>query len=1670
VKFVPYAQELEPGPESGNEPDPVMFADLDGNGTPDYVTALYDRPTGGDGYSIDGPWTYRLNTGQAGPSRFGGSQPTNMQVPANGEGGLMVDSDGDGRVDLIGPGPDGSSVGWGLDSAGVVGPRTWADGVAVEANGRRGGVAGDINGDGLSDIVMATSVEKADSPLPDGRLRGALSSGNGGGFAPFSESAADYKEPRVCCPATPVPNPGPEPRPRPAVDVAYDRGVRYADFNGDGNTDVLVFRGNASTGLDDINNGLQVLTWQVDRFVRERVRQTAGDWGPQGVNTRLLDFNGDGMLDILHVEGDHLQVLVRREGPPDRLTAVGDADKRGRVEFTYASLNNTAVHTRCTSAYPVMCLDRGGLVVSSHRVTTKFDGTSDSVQVGWETFNHTYTSARADLWGRGWLGFATHTVTRAATGQSTVTEFDNATRDTTAGAPVLYPFAMLPKKVTTTVTTGSGPTAREHKTTVTNVATLHRNFARHTVTLDKSTELVQERPVDGAWTTVRNRVTDTLYDGYGNADLVTVTTTGGRKTITDPTFRNDAARWLIGLPTRMLTTGCTAVNVCLTRETTADYDAVTGNPTVSTVEPTKPEFKLTTTTTFGTFGQIETVTRTPNTGRARTETFLYENADKLAPTAVLNAAGHKTVLETHSGLGVVLKSTDPNGFVTATTYDRFGRPREVKRSDRSFTKTTYASVGGWQRVTTDLSGGSSSSILTDQLGREQERTVKGFDGRNASTFTDYDSLGRVAKVSMPMFPGGTAIYTTTRYDELSRVTTVTAPDSVQVKTTYVNRETHVFDGRNVERYTVATPDGDVASSYEDDPDDPTAGVFLRTRFEYGPFGETTKIVALDGTRDSTQQVMEYDLWGRRTKLTDPSSGVTSSTYNHFGELVTETDAENRTTTLDLDDLGRVKTSVSPDGTLTNTWDTATNGIGKLAKATSPDGTVTDYTYTGLSQQDKVTWTVGGTAYEFDYDYDTIGRPSGLKYPKVPGTAQRLSIVNVYNSNGYLSQVTDAAAAGPSPSPSPTAPVYWTAQARNAAGQLTQEQYGNGVVTKHNYKAETGLLENTKADGPGTVGVLSDLTYVYDNNRNITDRNDKVNQRNQKYHYDNLNRLDNWQWAPTQATGSVAYTYDDIGNLKKEVVARTGDTTTYTYGQNGHPHALATRNGVSYQYNKAGEQVSGAGRSITYNTNGLPTTMTWGQGQTTTYRYDAAGARVRKADGSGTTITIGGLFELRDPAGTGSTDIHNLYNIVVEGRTIAQVTKTQNTATGPVVGTDKVLYLNADAQGSTVLLTNSAGREIDNEEGWLKDLYYDPWGRRVDAAYQPLGQQRRGGPRQGFTSHYHDDENGLVNMKGRIYDPETRRFLTPDPIIANPLSSQQQNRYPYVQNNPATLTDPTGNTATSNSRGSNRLGNPLGSLFWAQQLHYSYNPEYLKRNLTTSSLNTLKEFVNNSKQNTGRSDAATTDTGILYGSNGADEVQGSTAKKKDVPKATSVGRVISKAAAVAGVIHEGEAATEERRPNRVDVFGFGSLSAGNPGPVRVEAEVIGLVGWDSDDGGYTGAIAAAGVAAGGEANYIETLAGLETINGEPPQGIHLAGGSLGIELPFLGGIGLSAGRYATQDGDVGIYIGAQGGVLGQHTSVGIGGTVEINNLDFIFEISPSLKRFVAEHAGSAGERR
>jgi RHS repeat-associated protein len=1318
---------------------PAYLVDLDGNGLPDFVEAAFGDPE-------ENPWSYRLNTGATGQQRFAPPVETNIQRNV-AFGNYVLDTDGDGRAELVNrriAGPGAAS--WGLNPLGGPengSPNLW--GTLVHAN------LGDVNGDGLSDLLLPHPLDATDP----GELRVQLNSGNGFGSRLAAPSPPGYVAPEFF--------PGQQ-----------DPGVRVVDFNSDGRDDVLIFRSDG-----DPEEGAHLYLWTGGGFVRADLDQRIGQYhGPAHGwdNTHVLDIDGDGALDLVNAgTGGRLTVFRRLGGVPDLLTGIGDVSYRDRVEVDYTTLADRDVHIPGSCGYPLSCPTSGGIVVAEHRVAS--DIAPDLVAT-WDTYTHTYRAARHDLHGRGWLGFAEHTVTRVATGATTAITFDNVTRDPVTRA---YPFANWPERVTYTVIDLPGPQGREFQRTVVNDYDIRHVGGGYTVELAETATTERDRPAGASgWQLLRANTTTTSYDEFGNVDLVESTTANGRADTTALEYRNDQNRWLIGLPLREEVTSCAGAGSCTTRETTHDYDD-RGNHILTVVEPDDPALRLTTETSYALSGAVTSVTTTDAADQSRTELFEYDD-DQLYPTGTVNPLGHRTETDTHSGLGVPVRTVDPNGVETTMRYDRFGRLRETYHAGGSFERTMHFALGSRQLATTTQSGGGVTTVVVDQLGRQREQWVRSFDGSTAVTFVDYDPLDRgVRRVSRPALPGEPVQYTTTSYDNQGRVISVTAPDGTQVRHEYRDRETHTSDANGVHRHTVASVDGDIESSVEDG---------LETRYEYGPFGQLSRVVAEDGTI----QELEYDRLGRRNRLADPSAGASTWTYTGFGEMATETNGAGETTEHFYDALGRTRRTSSPDGDTVYTWDSAPNGIGKLTNVRSPDGVGINFRYHPDGQLQRQWWRIEEISYEFRYDYDELGRLSTLTYPAIPDLdpTDRLAIRHEYNGNGYLLGITDGTTGDP----------YWTAVQRDGAGQLTEERAGNQVVTSHAYQPSTGLPETITTTGPGGVGELSRISYEYDPNRNVTRRHDLVNRRDERFGYDPLNRLVDWHTEvpePGYLAVAASYAYDQVGNLTAETFQRDGEPeqqVVYGYGEDGAPpHGLSSRNGQRYGYDAAGRQTSGPQRTVAYNSRGLPTALTWStqhqEPRNTTFAYDADGTRALKRDGDQTVVYAGdGLFARYTPAGTGATEIHNLHSIMVEGRVVAQVNRAQAVAGGPVILV-RQRYLHADAQGSTVAVTNSAGQQVGGPGSHLGELYYDPFGRRIDAAYQPRGHQRHSSPREGYTGHEHDDEYGLINMIGRIYDPEARRFLTPDPLATDPLSSQSHNRYTYVRNNPATLTDPTG---------------------------------------------------------------------------------------------------------------------------------------------------------------------------------------------------------------------------------------------------------------------------------------
>src|SRR5688572_5364250 len=85
--------------------------------------------------------------------------------------------------------------------------------------------------------------------------------------------------------------------------------------------------------------------------------------------------------------------------------------------------------------------------------------------------------------------------------------------------------------------------------------------------------------------------------------------------------------------------------------------------------------------------------------------------------------------------------------------------------------------------------------------------------------------------------------------------------------------------------------------------------------------------------------------------------------------------------------------------------------------------------------------------------------------------------------------------------------------------------------------------------------------------------------------------------------------------------------------------------------------------------------------------------------------------------------------------------------------------------------------------------YEPFGRPWGTSGSLASSER-----YTFLGERNDTVTGQTYLRARQYDPSTGRFTSLDPVLGALGMPQTLNRYPYVVNNPARYTDPTGEIA------------------------------------------------------------------------------------------------------------------------------------------------------------------------------------------------------------------------------------------------------------------------------------
>ena len=806
-----------------------------------------------------------------------------------------------------------------------------------------------------------------------------------------------------------------------------------------------------------------------------------------------------------------------------------------------------------------------------------------------------------------------------------------------------------------------------------------------------------------------------------------------------------------------------------TRSSGFGYDATSGLLTQEVIEPGTSALRLQTDYVYDGFGNKTTATVNGVDIVTRSAQTTYDAQGRFA-TSASNALGQSESWQYDPRFGVPTSHTGPNGLTTTWSYDGFGRKVLEVRADGTRSQFIYSFCSGFNGGTASCPAGAirfnqvnsfaadgttqnapTIIVYFDSLEREVARDTQGFDGSSIRGSKQFDSQGRVLKVSRPYFAsGGTPQWTTYSYDTLGRVVTATMPDTTTVQNAYHGLSNTETNALNQTRTVTKNSQGDVVSV--------TDALGQTMLFAHDAFGKLVQ------TTDAQTNAVTatYDTRGRKIASSDPDLGSWTYTYNTLGELTSQIDAKIQSTTFSYDKLSRPLQRVEPDMTSTWVYDTAPNGIGKLTSASITAGPMSGYqrtmSYDALGRPVQVATAVDGTTYTMAGGYDGNGRLNQVTYPS--GFVANYG----YNSIGYANQLSDAGAQ-----------TLWTANAMDAEQHLTQQTSGNGIATSRSFSPTNGRLLSIAS---GASNSVQSSSYTYDLLGNPLSRTDDTQSLSESFTYDPLNRL-----LTATVSGSVApakaYSYNSIGNMMSK-----SDVGAYSYAPPGSPlpHAVMSVSGstisTTFNYDPNGNQTAGLGRNITWTSYNMPASITLGT-QTISFQHDVDHQRIKQIAPTGTTIYINAFGVSAELFGAGTslprwTDYLSVGNAKVGMRVTDIATQTVTKR-----------YFHTDHLGSVAVITNEGGAVVER-------LSYDAWGKRrfptgADDTTGSITSQTS----RGFTGHEELDSVGLVHMNGRAYDPLVGRMISADPTVPDPINAQAWNRYSYVGNDPLAFTDPSG---------------------------------------------------------------------------------------------------------------------------------------------------------------------------------------------------------------------------------------------------------------------------------------
>ncbi|MDP8974770.1 MAG: DUF6531 domain-containing protein [Actinomycetota bacterium] len=818
-------------------------------------------------------------------------------------------------------------------------------------------------------------------------------------------------------------------------------------------------------------------------------------------------------------------------------------------------------------------------------------------------------------------------------------------------------------------------------------------------------------------------------------------------------------------------------------------------------------------------------------------TVAFEYDDEGFPVKVIDGMGHSTLLlrdqaagitsvrlpggQTqrfeHDGAGRLVRRREADGTVWEATWSPGGRLTGCTTPDGSRFQWRHDDAGDVEAFVDPL--GAVTTMETDVLGNVVR--IAAADGAKFD-FT-YDGLSRLTAMHDPA--GGSTRY---EHDANGRVVAVTDALGHSRRVAYDEAgnvvRTADAEGRGVTtaydpagRVVSRTLPGGATEVVERDrcgrPISFTDAGGNTTRYEYTPAGRLRRFVTPLGNATEWR----YDCAGRVVAHTAPTGAVTRFNRDANGWVTRIVHPDGEVTRLARDSCGRVVERHHPDGGIDRlSYDCLGrlveitdptgcrrqrryDGRGLLVEAVDPAGGVTRYHHDVRGRLVSMTDAAGGTVrYQRDpmgrmtarsdalgrvtrLHHDQVGRPRLVLEPDGRRCELRFdrasALVGLVGEGAEATFERDAAGRL-------ARVVDHTGDHRfehDAAGRLVA-RHGPGGTLRWRYDADGRPSALVRPDGTEELyehdagGRLVTLTHPVAGRAEL--RRDAAG-RVVAFRAPGVER--NWDWRRHRLVGyrdgphRVQLRRDQSGRV---VEVRRGDQVTrYSYDGAGRLTAGADS---AWHYDEAGRLSGeeGPAGSVRYGYDAAHQLVTvLCDGSERRLSYDGAGRRLAESGGEGSRHYRWDPFGRLSGVDSSELSVNVLGELVaVNGEAVAwdpvgRVPQLRRIGDRSLVGAGEAWSVVAGGQARWL------SRDWDGSPVGAVD---DPWGRATSPSTVP---------EPGFRGEWMLE--GLLWLRNRAYDPETRSFLSPDPVAGVPGFTTVADPYHYCHHDPVGWVDPLG---------------------------------------------------------------------------------------------------------------------------------------------------------------------------------------------------------------------------------------------------------------------------------------